>query len=91
MRVVEFPTTLEAARASHELGLKVLIGAPNIVRGGPLSGNIAAKDLAATGVLDILSSDDYPLALIKAAFLVAGLENDCDLAAAVRLVTANPA
>lgn len=91
MRVAEFPTTLEAARASHELGLKVLMGAPNIVRGGSHSGNIAAKDLAAAGVLDILSSDYYPSALIQAAFLVAGLENDYDLAAAVRLVTANPA
>ncbi len=92
MQVAEFPTTLEAAQASHELGLKVLMGAPNIVRGGSHSGNIAAKDLAGAGVLDILSSDYYPSALIQAAFMVAGLEdNDYDLAKAVQLVTSNPA
>ncbi len=92
MQVAEFPTTLEAARISHELGLKVLMGAPNIVRGGSHSGNIAAKDLAAAGVLDILSSDYYPSALVQAAFMVAGMEeNNYSLADAIRLVTANPA
>jgi len=92
MQVAEFPTTLEAAKASHELGLKVLMGAPNIVRGGSHSGNIAAKDLASAGVLDILSSDYYPSALVQAAFMVANMEdNDYDLARAIGLVTANPA
>ncbi len=92
MQVAEFPTTLEAATASHEMGLKVLMGAPNIVRGGSHSGNIAAKDLAAAGVLDILSSDYYPSALVQAAFMVAGMEeNSYDLARAIRLVTAHPA
>ncbi len=92
MQVAEFPTTLEAARASHELGLKVLMGAPNIVRGGSHSGNIAAKDLASAGVLDILSSDYYPSALVQAAFMVANMEDNAyDLARAIRLVTANPA
>ncbi len=42
MTIAEFPTTLEAARASHERGLKVMMGAPNVVRGGSHSGNIAA-------------------------------------------------
>lgn len=92
MQVAEFPTTLEAAKASHELGLKVLMGAPNIVRGGSHSGNIAAKDLASAGVLDILSSDYYPSALVQAAFMVANMEdNEYDLASAIGLVTANPA
>ena len=92
MQVAEFSTTLEAAKASHELGLKVLMGAPNIVRGGSHSGNIAAKDLASSGVLDILSSDYYPSALVQAAFMVANMEdNEYDLARAIGLVTANPA
>lgn len=92
MQVAEFPTTLEAATVSHELGLKVLMGAPNVVRGGSHSGNIAAKDLAKAGVLDILSSDYYPSALIQAAFMIASMnDNEYSLADAVRLVTANPA
>lgn len=92
MQVAEFPTTLVAASASHEMGLKVLMGAPNIVRGGSHSGNIAAKDLASAGVLDILSSDYYPSALLSAAFMVAEMpDNDYSLTDAIRLVTANPA
>ena len=44
------------------------MGAPNIVRGGSHSGNVAAHHLAALGVLDILSSDYYPASLLDAAF-----------------------
>ncbi|MCV6588999.1 MAG: alpha-D-ribose 1-methylphosphonate 5-triphosphate diphosphatase [Marinobacterium sp.] len=91
MKVAEFPTTVEAAEASHRLGLKVLMGAPNVVRGGSHSGNVAAHELAAWGCLDILSSDYYPSSLLQAAFRVARLDNDYDLPRAIALVTANPA
>ena len=47
--IAEFPTTEAAARASHQQGLQVLMGAPNIVRGGSHSGNVAAHHLAALG------------------------------------------
>jgi alpha-D-ribose 1-methylphosphonate 5-triphosphate diphosphatase len=62
-----------------------------VVRGGSHSGNIAAKDLAKAGVLDILSSDYYPSSLLQAAFMVADLDNDYALSDAIALVTANPA
>ncbi len=91
MAIAEFPTTLEAARASHELGLKVLMGAPNVVRGGSHSGNIAAAELARHGVLDILSSDYYPASLLHAAWLLAGQDNDYDLPAAIATVSRAPA
>ena len=91
MAVAEFPTTFEAAKKSHELGLKVLMGAPNVVRGGSHSGNIAAADLAKRGELDILSSDYYPASLLQAAFMLAEMDNPYDLPAAIALVTANPA
>lgn len=92
MQIAEFPTTLEAARASHEHGLSVLMGAPNIVRGGSHSGNIAAADLANAGVLDILSSDYYPASMLDAAFRLANMEdNHYDLARAIATVTATPA
>lgn len=90
--IAEFPTTEEAARASREMGLRVLMGAPNIVRGGSHSGNIAARHLASLGLLDILSSDYYPASLLDAAFRLADdPEIDLDLPAAVALVTRNPA
>ena len=91
MKVAEFPTTVEAAQASHELGLKVLMGAPNVVRGGSHSGNVAAHELARLGCLDILSSDYYPSSLLQAAFRVAQLDNGYGLPEAIALVTANPA
>ena len=53
MVIAEFPTTMEAAKASRDLGLHVLMGAPNVIRGGSHSGNIAAHELAAAGALDI--------------------------------------
>lgn len=90
--IAEFPTTEEAARASHASGLAVLMGAPNIVRGGSHSGNVAAHKLASLGLLDILSSDYYPASLMDAVFRIANDEtNAFSLPQAVKLVTRNPA
>ncbi|MBS0056020.1 alpha-D-ribose 1-methylphosphonate 5-triphosphate diphosphatase [Yersinia sp. Marseille-Q3913] len=90
--IAEFPTTEVAASASHQQGLHVLMGAPNIVRGGSHSGNVAAHQLASLGVLDILSSDYYPASLLDAAFRIAqDTSNDFSLPQAVNLVTRNPA
>jgi alpha-D-ribose 1-methylphosphonate 5-triphosphate diphosphatase len=92
MSIAEFPTTLEAAKASHNHGLRVLMGAPNIVRGGSHSGNIAAAELVAAGVLDILSSDYYPASMLDAAFRLASMEdNNYDLPEAIATVTTTPA
>ena len=90
--IAEFPTTFAAAEASRDHGLSVLMGAPNIVRGGSHSGNVAAHKLAQLGMLDILSSDYYPASLLDAVFRVASdEENDFSLEKAVHLVTKNPA
>jgi len=90
--IAEFPTTEAAARRSREQGLKILMGAPNIVRGGSHSGNVAAHQLAQAGLLDILSSDYYPASLLDATFRLAQDDgNPYDLSRAVALVTANPA
>lgn len=91
MTIAEFPTTKIAAVESHKRGLKVLMGAPNLVRGGSHSGNIAAHELAHAGVLDILSSDYCPASLLHAAFILESLDNDYDLPKAIRTVTKNPA
>ncbi|CDS97258.1 alpha-D-ribose 1-methylphosphonate 5-triphosphate diphosphatase [Vibrio coralliirubri] len=92
MVIAEFPTTVEAAKRSHELGLQVMMGAPNVIRGGSHSGNVAAHELASLGVLDILSSDYYPVSLLDAVFtLVNDERNNLDVAQAVQLATLNPA
>ena len=89
--VAEFPTTMEAARGLHEAGIGILMGAPNVVRGGSHSGNIAAVDLAREGLLDILSSDYIPSSLLMGAMQLPRHVPAIDLAAAVRTVTKSPA
>ena len=91
MSIAEFPTTVEAAFASHEAGLKVLMGAPNVVRGGSHSGNVAARYLAEAGLLDVLSSDYVPASLLMGAFALRDVKALGGLAGAIRLVTRNPA
>jgi alpha-D-ribose 1-methylphosphonate 5-triphosphate diphosphatase len=89
--VAEFPTTIEAACGLHEAGIGILMGAPNVVRGGSHSGNIAAIDLAREGLLDILSSDYIPASLLMAALQLPQRVPDIDLASAIRTVTKRPA
>jgi alpha-D-ribose 1-methylphosphonate 5-triphosphate diphosphatase len=89
--VAEFPTTMEAARGLHQAGIGILMGAPNVVRGGSHSGNIAAVDLAREGLLDILSSDYIPSSLLMAALQLPQHVPAIDLASAVRTVTKTPA
>lgn len=84
----EFPTTREAAQACREKGIAVMMGAPNLIRGGSHSGNVAAKDLAEAGLLDIVSSDYVPSALLSAALMLGDLWGN--MARGVATVTAAP-
>lgn len=89
--ISEFPTTSEAARLSHAAGIAVVMGAPNVVRGGSHSGNVAAEALAREGHLDALSSDYVPASLLLAVFELARRIESYDLVSALQLVTAAPA
>ncbi len=89
--ISEFPTTLEAATRAHGHGLSVLMGGPNVVRGGSHSGNVSAIDLANSGHLDILSSDYVPASLLIAAFKLVRDVTHMTLPAAIRTVTLTPA
>ncbi|WP_309083497.1 alpha-D-ribose 1-methylphosphonate 5-triphosphate diphosphatase [Chelativorans sp.] len=91
VRVAEFPTTVAAARASKEAGMAVLMGAPNIVRGGSHSGNVSARELAEAGDLDILSSDYIPFSMVQAAFFLGEVVDGISLPQAIATVTKNPA
>jgi len=88
-KLAEFPTTLEAAEACHDHGIAVMMGAPNLVRGGSHSGNVAAYELAQAGLLDIISSDYVPAALLYSALKLAALWGD--MPRAIATVTAAPA
>ncbi|TCT02590.1 alpha-D-ribose 1-methylphosphonate 5-triphosphate diphosphatase [Aquabacter spiritensis] len=89
--IAEFPTTEAAARLSHAAGIRVLMGAPNLVRGGSHTGNAAAEALAGAGLLDILSSDYVPSSLLWAAFDLPRRNPAIPLPESVRMVSLNPA
>ncbi len=89
--IAEFPTTVDAAQALHAAGIRVLMGAPNLVRGGSHAGNVATADLARAGALDVLSSDYVPASLLMAALYLPKAVPGIALAAAVRTVSKTPA
>lgn len=88
--LAEFPTTVEAAAASRQAGMQILMGGPNLVRGGSHSGNVSAGELADDGMLDILSSDYVPFSMLQSAFLLSE-RSGWTLPRAIATVTANPA
>ena len=88
--IAEFPVTETAARAARGTGQTVIAGAPNVVRGGSHSGNVAVLDLLRAGLVDALASDYVPVSLFEAAFLAAA-QAGITLPQAVALITDAPA
>ena len=88
--IAEFPTTIDAARAARAYGLAVIAGAPNLVMGRSHSGNVSVAELAAAGLLDILSSDYVPASALHGAFLL-HRRYGWPLPDAIASVTATPA
>jgi alpha-D-ribose 1-methylphosphonate 5-triphosphate diphosphatase len=91
MHIAEFPTTLESAKASRQAGMAILMGGPNVVRGGSHSGNVSARALAEADLLDILSSDYIPFSMLQSAFSLAENVESISLSKAIQLVTKRPA
>ncbi|MGH7156466.1 MAG: alpha-D-ribose 1-methylphosphonate 5-triphosphate diphosphatase [Acetobacteraceae bacterium] len=88
IQVSEFPVTMLAAEAARKAGMRVIAGAPNIVRGASHSGNVAAAALLEQGVLDAFASDYVPGSMIEAVFQCA---SRISLPRATALVTDRPA
>lgn len=88
--IAEFPVSLTAARAAKMRGMKVIAGAPNIVRGGSHSGNVAVMDLVREGLLDALASDYVPASMLEGAFSAVA-QGALSLPKAASLVTSGPA
>ncbi|RJF77837.1 alpha-D-ribose 1-methylphosphonate 5-triphosphate diphosphatase [Rhodopseudomonas palustris] len=68
VRIAEFPTTEETARAAAAAGDFIVFGAPNVVRGGSHTGWTKAADMIAKGLCSVLASDYYYPAPLLAAF-----------------------
>ena len=90
-RVAEFPLTMDAARRAHDLGMHVVLGAPNALRGrSTSSGNVLAADAVAAGLCDVLCSDYLPSSLQAAPHALAHAES-APLSTAIDLISSNPA
>lgn len=90
VRISEFPETLEAAQAARAGGDTIVLGAPNVVRGGSHNGNASAADLIAMGLCDALASDYHYPSPRRAALMLAR-SGVLDLGRAWALVSEGPA
>ena len=89
-RLAEFPTTVETAQDAAAHGDDIVLGAPNVVRGGSHTGWLDAKDMVGRGLCSVLASDYYyPAPLLAALRLTA--EEVVPLHAAWALVAQTPA
>jgi alpha-D-ribose 1-methylphosphonate 5-triphosphate diphosphatase len=88
--ICEFPMAEVVGRAAVEAGDFVVMGCPNVVRGGSHLGWASAARLAEAGICTVLTSDYYYPAMMRAAFVLAdrGVQ---DLARSWRLISDNPA
>jgi alpha-D-ribose 1-methylphosphonate 5-triphosphate diphosphatase len=69
--VAEFPETVAAAKAARAGCDLIVMGAPNVLRGGSHAGKVAAEGLVAEGLCDVLVSDYHYPALLGAALKLA--------------------
>jgi alpha-D-ribose 1-methylphosphonate 5-triphosphate diphosphatase len=87
-RISDFPMNEPTARAATEAGDWVVMGSPNVVRGGSHMGWASAARMAEAGLCQILTSDYFYPALLRAAFI---LGEGGGLAELWDLISANPA
>lgn len=88
--ICEFPMKEEVAAEARAAGEAVVMGAPNVVRGGSHLGWASAAPLAERGLVNVLASDYFWPAMLEAAFIMAG-RGVMDLPRAWALVSENPA
>jgi alpha-D-ribose 1-methylphosphonate 5-triphosphate diphosphatase len=89
-RICEFPVEKAVGEAARAAGDWVVMGSPNVVRGGSHLGWASAAVLAEAGTCNVLSSDYYYPAMMRAAFILAS-RGALDLAQSWNLISGNPA
>ncbi len=90
VRISEFPVTLGAARTATDLGMSVLMGAPNVLRGASLTGNLSGREAIRNGCCQLLGSDYAPMTLMHAAFALAA-DGQLSLADSLAMISTHPA
>jgi alpha-D-ribose 1-methylphosphonate 5-triphosphate diphosphatase len=89
-RISEFPFDAPTAQAAIDAGDTVVLGAPNVMRGGSHGGRLGAAAAAGAGLCSVLTSDYYYPALAQAPFRLAR-DGVLPLAGAWNLIARNPA
>ncbi|HXT80497.1 MAG TPA: alpha-D-ribose 1-methylphosphonate 5-triphosphate diphosphatase [Acetobacteraceae bacterium] len=89
-RICEFPIGEDVGQAARDAGDFVVMGSPNVVRGGSHLGWASASTLAEAGICNVLSSDYFYPAMLRAALILQG-RAVLDLERAWALVSTNPA
>jgi alpha-D-ribose 1-methylphosphonate 5-triphosphate diphosphatase len=89
-RICEFPMAEAVGEAARAAGDWVVMGCPNVVRGGSHLGWASAARLAESGICNVLSSDYFYPAMLRAA-LILTRRDVLDLSRAWALISANPA
>lgn len=89
-RICEFPMAENVGAAAVAAGDYVAMGCPNVVRGGSHLGWASAARLAEAGICNVLTSDYYYPAMMRAAFILSQ-RGALDLAHAWKLISENPA
>lgn len=85
--ICEYPVSAQAAGRARDLGMVTAMGAPNLVRGGSLWGNLNVREAIEAGLVDVLCSDYHPRSMLAAPFV----ETSASLADRVARVTSAPA
>lgn len=85
--ISEYPVSMAAMRRAAERDMTTVMGAPNLVRGNSLWGNLSAADAIGSGLVDVLCTDYHPASLIETVFIDTGEP----LPARVERVTTAPA
>lgn len=88
--ICEFPIAEAVAADARAAGEPVVMGAPNVVRGGSHIGWASAAPLAERGLVTVLASDYVWPAMLEAAFAMVK-RGVLDLPRAWALVSSNPA
>ena len=89
-RICDFPMAEEVAQEANAAGDWVVMGCPNVVRGGSHLGWASAARMAEAGICGVLSSDYFYPAMLRAAIVLAG-RGVLDLPRAWELISTNPA
>lgn len=86
----EFPLNEETAQAARAAGEEIVLGAPNVVRGGSHNGAVDATQAVRDGLCTVLTSDYHYPSPLHAAFKLAAPDL-ADLAKTWALVSGNAA